>query len=177
MAAKHPPPPLLLRTPLFAAAALCHLLVLGLVIDTRLHLADRPASPTSTARRGLTVVDGGSSSAPLNDDDDDDGGAGGDSFATTAELAELKAALAEQAEALSTLKTDAAELGRQLEGLSQTRTPSSINNEVDRFMTSMRAEMAELRADCSSHTEQDESSMGTNTTDTSTSGSSSAVMR
>ena len=32
MAAKHPPPPLLLRTPLFAAAVLCHLLVLGLVI-------------------------------------------------------------------------------------------------------------------------------------------------
>jgi len=47
MIAKHPPT--LPRTPLFAAAVLCHLLVLGLVIDTRLHLAD----PQSTARRGL----------------------------------------------------------------------------------------------------------------------------
>ena len=153
MAAKHPPPPPLRRTPLFAAAVLCHLLVLGLVIDTRLHLAD----PKSTARRGLSVADGGSSSAPLLNDDD--GGAGGDPFATAAELAELKAALAEQVESLSTLKTDTAELGRQLEGLSQTRTRDDSNDDddemLDRFMTSMRAEMAELRADCSSHTEQD----------------------
>ena len=157
MIAKHPPT--LPRTPLFAAAALCHLLVLGLVIDTRLHLhlADRPASSKSTARRGLSAADGGSSSAPLNDDDDDDdggggGGAGGDSFATAAELAELKAALTKQIDTLSTLKTDTAELGRQHEGLSQTRTRDDSDSDdemLDRFMTSMRAEMAELKTELS----------------------------
>eukprot|EP01046_Picozoa_sp_COSAG06_P002765 COSAG06_NODE_101_length_24097_cov_15.305150_4_plen_1590_part_00 len=177
MVVKHAPM-LLPRTPLGAAAVLCHLLVLGLVIDTRLNLADRPASSKSTARRGLGVADGGSSSAPLLNDDVD-GGAGGDTFATTAELAELKVALAKQTDALSVLKTDTVELGTKLEGLSRTRARDHADAEnddgvLDRFMISMRAEMAELKADCSSHTEQDESSMGTNTTDTSTSGSSSS---
>jgi hypothetical protein len=151
MMVKHPPM-LLPRTPLGAAAVLCHLLVLGLVIDTRLNLADRPASSKSTARRGLGVADGGSSSGPLLNDDAD--GGAGYSFATTAELAELKVALAKQTDALSVLKTDTVELGTKLEGLSRTRARDHADAEnddgvLDRFMISMRAEMAELKAECS----------------------------
>ena len=125
------PPSASLRT---AAPLLCHALLVGLVIETRLEVSE------------WRVAAGAGRHRELKDDVLQTSSEGGTPYATADGLealrASLEAQLAQQAAVISLVKADAVEIETKLR-----KRITEDRDALDQFMAAMQSEMAELKAE------------------------------